>query len=278
MNPPAPICPSRVREKLDAIGVHPSRKLGQNFLVDQNVLDRILRDAGPVDLPVLEIGPGLGQVSHRLLTAGYELYAVEFDHRLAAYLRKFLDSPRFHLTEADAVECPLGTLPPETEFQIIANLPYAITSPWLERILLKPEPLPQSLTLLVQLEAWQRLSSAEGSKARSALAVLFTAAYETVWTHRVTPGCFFPPPEVDSILVQVRRRKDRYRFDRTTVTLMRDLFQQRRKQIGKRISTRIGPETAARWFAGDSVACTECRPESLPNRSWIELDLLLRNS
>ncbi len=274
-NPPVKATPASVRAALAAAAVRPSRKLGQNFLVDQNILDRIINHAGPLNLPVLEVGPGLGQLTGALLAAGYEVHAVEFDHRLAAHLRHAFPSSNFHLTEADAVDQPLGTVPSETPFQVIANLPYAITSPWLEQILLKPEPLPCSLTLLIQLEAWQRLSAHEGSKARSAIAVLFTVHYEPTWTHRVAPACFYPPPEVDSILVQVHLRPHRHRFSPATIRILRELFQQRRKQIGKRLATLTTPEIADHWFSTDPVATPQSRPESIPNASWIHLDQTL---
>ncbi|MGF1531622.1 MAG: 16S rRNA (adenine(1518)-N(6)/adenine(1519)-N(6))-dimethyltransferase RsmA [Puniceicoccaceae bacterium] len=272
--------PSSVRAALDACGVRPSKRLGQNFLIDANILVRILDAAQAVgEKTVLEVGPGLGQVTSQLLDQGFEVHAVEYDHRLASHLRQHLTQDTFYLTEGDAVDQPLGSLPPGSPFQIVSNLPYAITSPWLEKILLESSTLPSAITLLLQLEAWERLIAPEGSKARGGLAILFTESFTPVWQQRVPPRCFFPIPEVESVLVHAHRKPGGHRFARPTVSIIRQLFQQRRKQIGKRLEKSIGSPpyrqllnaSASRGLSPDS------RPEDLSNQVWIALDELLRD-
>ena len=88
---------------LESIGMRPGRGLGQNFLLDGNLLDYIVRLSAPgKGERILEVGPGFGALTSRLLKAGAEVYAVEFDHRIAEYLRTHIEKGNFHLTEADA--------------------------------------------------------------------------------------------------------------------------------------------------------------------------------
>ena len=272
--------PAAIRAALEELGLRPSRKLGQNFLCDANVLRRILGIAAELpDLPVLEIGPGLGQVCGALLGQGFEVHAVEFDHRLAARLRRvyaenLAPQGRFHLVEADAVDLPRGDLSAGVEFQIVSNLPYAITSPWLEGILAGPDPLPRALTLLIQAEAWDRLQAGPGSRSRAAMSVFLEAAYQRDRVHPVARGCFFPPPEVDSMLVRLTRRENARRFRPESREAIRQLFGQRRKQVGGRLPGISGEEAAQRFLAvlrGAGLG-PQCRPEEIPTSLWEALD------
>ena len=136
-----PLTPTDTRVLLDKLGHRPQKKLGQNFLVDGNLVRKSLEMA---DLPsgstVVEIGPGLGSLTGALLDAGHKVYAVELDPALTLHLQdnfaEQIQQTRLNLVETDAVQTPLGSLPEETrDFYIVANLPYAISSPWLEAVL-----------------------------------------------------------------------------------------------------------------------------------------------
>src|SRR3954470_16366580 len=129
-----PLSPTATRELLARLGHQPKRFLGQNFLVDGNIVRKSLELANvQAGDQVVEVGPGLGTLTSALLEAGAEVWAVEKDRTLHAHLAEQL-APRFpaafHLLEADAVDHPLADLPPATAaggFKIVANLPYAIT-------------------------------------------------------------------------------------------------------------------------------------------------------
>ncbi|MGJ3243998.1 MAG: 16S rRNA (adenine(1518)-N(6)/adenine(1519)-N(6))-dimethyltransferase RsmA [Opitutales bacterium] len=276
--------PGRTRELLQRIGHHPVRKLGQNFLVDGNIVDKSVRLAGDLTgVPVVEIGPGLGTLTGALLEAGAEVWAVERDERLAGLLKAepgFAGNNRLHLRTGDALNHPLAGLPDDqqrADFRIVANLPYAITSPWVSRVLEQPV-LPRHLVLLMQLEAADRLAGQPGGKQFGPLAIRTQAAYRIGERHKVAPGCFYPRPEVDSALLVLERRAKPHVFSPATVTLLRDIFLQRRKQLGSRLrKLDTGPAVLAWWEQHVATPLGPgCRPEAVPLTAWIALDEALR--
>ncbi|MFP6892543.1 MAG: rRNA adenine N-6-methyltransferase family protein, partial [Opitutales bacterium] len=136
-----PLTPTETRALLDKLGHRPQKKLGQNFLIDGNLVRKSLEMADlPAGSTVVEIGPGLGSLTGALLDGGHKVYAVELDPALTSHLQETfaeqIEQARLNLVEADAVQTPIGKLPEETDdFHIVANLPYAISSPWLEAVL-----------------------------------------------------------------------------------------------------------------------------------------------
>lgn len=130
--------PTRTAEILRSLGHVPSKKLGQNFLVDPNIVRKSLELAGVEQGDcVVEVGPGLGTLTGALLSRGAIVYAVELDKSMCAHLRSyFAGEKNFSLLNADAVDFPLAGLPENCgDFKIVANLPYAISTPWLDAVL-----------------------------------------------------------------------------------------------------------------------------------------------
>jgi 16S rRNA (adenine1518-N6/adenine1519-N6)-dimethyltransferase len=226
---------------------------------------------------VVEIGPGLGTLTTALLAAGADVWAVEKDATLAAYLRTTLlpqFPDRLHLMEADAVEHPLAGLPSAQamDFKVVANLPYAISTPWLDALL--SGPLPTRLVLMLQLEAAERYAAAPGTKTFGAISVFLQAAYEVAPGHRVSSGCFHPRPDVDSALLHLVRKPQPYVFPTPTRTFIRGCFQQRRKQIGALLRDRL-PDQGQAWLAILAAAgCSaQTRPEAIPVALWQQLQV-----
>jgi 16S rRNA (adenine1518-N6/adenine1519-N6)-dimethyltransferase len=277
-----PLTPSQTRELLDRLGHRARKPLGQNFLVDANIVRKSLAmaDVQSGDC-VVEIGPGLGTLTEALLAAGCTVHAVELDPTLAAHLRtsllpRFPDS--FHLLEGDAVDHPRASLPATCDaFKVVANLPYAITTPWLERLL--RDPLPQTLVLMMQREAADRITARHGSKAFGAISVFVNAAYQRSAIHPVARACFYPVPGVDSLLLKLERKAAPFIFPDATRDLVRAIFTQRRKQIGGILAHH---QSAAPWL--DSLAANgispQTRPEAIPADLWIHLlkDPVIRTS
>jgi 16S rRNA (adenine1518-N6/adenine1519-N6)-dimethyltransferase len=270
-----PLNPARTRQLLAELGHHPRQQLGQNFLIDGNIVRKsvALADLKPGD-PVVEIGPGLGTLTEALLETGAQVSAVELDPRLAAHLhQRFAD--QLALLVGDAVQHPRaglagdwpsdGLSPRLPGFKIVANLPYAITSPWMEAVLRGP--LPDRMVLMMQKEAADRLLAAPGSKHISAVAIQLQAAFYESARHPVARQCFHPVPGVDSVLVCLQRRPLPLRFAAPARDRMRQLFTQRRKQIGGllRDDPACGP-----WL--DRLADFGCqrtsRPEQIPLAAW----------
>ena len=269
-----PLSPSATRDLLASLGHQPKRFLGQNFLIDGNIVRKSLElarvQAGD---QVVEVGPGLGTLTAALLEAGAEVWAVEKDRVLHAHLDETL-APRFpatlHLLEGDAVEHPLAALPASRavrDFKVVANLPYAIATPWLDAVLAGP--LPERLVLMLQQEAARRYTAAPGSKSFGAISIFLQAAYTVAPGHKVAAGCFFPRPDVESHLLNLVRRPAPFVFPAPFKALVRACFQQRRKQIGALLRARL-PGDGAIWrellrAAGFSE---QARPEAIPVAWW----------
>ncbi|HEY1109385.1 MAG TPA: rRNA adenine dimethyltransferase family protein, partial [Opitutaceae bacterium] len=202
-----PLSPTATRDLLAQLGHLPKRFLGQNFLVDGNIVRKSLELAEVKSGDtVIEVGPGLGTLTSALLEAGAHVWAVEKDRTLHAHLEASV-LPRFpatfHLLEGDAVEHPLAALPvpPPADFKVVANLPYAIATPWLDEVL--SGPLPVRLVLMLQLEAAQRYSAQPGSKSFGAISIFLQAAYDIAPGHKVAAACFHPRPDVESHLLHL---------------------------------------------------------------------------
>ncbi len=275
-----PLSPSATRDLLASLGHTPKRFLGQNFLVDGNIVRKSLELAQIASGDtVVEIGPGLGTLTTALLETGAIVWSVEKDRTLYGYLAETL-APRFpttfHLIEGDAVELPLAGLTGESarEFKIVANLPYAISTPWLDAVLTGP--LPARLVLMLQLEAAQRYAATPGTKQFSAISIALQSAYDIAPGHTVAAACFFPRPDVDSHLLHLVRRPAPFVFAPVTKALMRACFQQRRKQLGSLLRGRL-PDDGRAWFA---LLATEglsprSRPEEVPAALWQQLSSVI---
>jgi 16S rRNA (adenine1518-N6/adenine1519-N6)-dimethyltransferase len=279
-----PLSPSATRDLLGQLGHQPKRFLGQNFLVDGNIVRKSLElaevRAGDT---VVEVGPGLGTLTTALLEAGANVWAVEKDRTLHAHLTEHL-APRFpatfHLLEGDAVEHPLAGLVPGAsgastagavcgEFKIVANLPYAIATPWLDAVLCGA--LPERLVLMLQLEAAQRYAAQPGTKSFGAISIFLQAAYDIAPGHKVAAACFFPRPDVESHLLNLVRKPAPFVFPPEVRAVIRACFQQRRKQIGALLRTHL-PATVAPSAAKELLQASglseQARPEAIPVAWW----------
>lgn len=280
---------TRTRELLELLGHGPRHSLGQNFLVEPNIVRKSLSMAalGEGDL-VVEIGPGLGTLTRALLETGARVWAVEFDRELAAFLREDLGPQypdRLDLREGDALEFPLaglsGTNPwlHEAPFKIVANLPYAVATPWMDAVL--ENWLPELMVLMVQKEAANRYTARPGTKHYGPISIFLEAAFFHGGSHKVSPRCFYPPPEVDSVLLKLVRREETYTFQASTKRLIRDFFTQRRKQIGglcRQYRDEPLGEALEEWV-GTHLAHLglepNARPEQIPLEGWLALDRLV---
>lgn len=277
------------RELLALLSHSPKKWLGQNFLVDGNIVRKSLELAAVREGDiVVEVGPGLGTLTTTLLQVGAKVFAVERDATLAAHLRERV-APHypetFDLREGDAMDFPLAAFPEKnpagTPFKIVANLPYAISTPWMDAVL-ESGNLPETLVLMLQKEAADRFTATPGTKNYGALSVILEAAYERLPGHKVPAQCFFPPPKVDSYLLHLRRRENPVIFSRSARKIIRELFIYRRKQLGSALKkipaeTDVAPEKIAAWlallprFGVDALS----RPECVPAAAWMALNELL---
>ena len=231
------------RAALDAAGFHPSRKLGQNFLLDDNMARAIAGDAGvePGQF-VLEIGPGCGFLSVHLAHAGARLLAVEIDTRLAPIASRFLEPyPDAEVVVADILRTKSSLdpaiqarLPAEGPWTLAANLPYSISGPVLGIIAQLDHP-PSRVACLVQKEVAERLAASPGDGDWGPLTASFCESYSVQLGRSVPPQLFWPRPKVDSavFIADVREDLAPAPLRRARVAFFRTLLQRRRQSLGR---------------------------------------------
>ena len=189
---------------MEQLQLRPSRVLGQNFLVDQNIARLIVMAAGlRATEAVLEIGPGLGALTELLLERAGQVVAVEKDARLAGYLReRFGRREKLQLVHGDALEFDFAAALPSS-FKVVANLPYAISTPLLMR-LVESSARPRLMVLTVQREVGDRLTAQPRTKDYSALTLFTQLHYDVRRAHLVSRSCFLPMPTVESAVILLR--------------------------------------------------------------------------
>lgn len=267
-----PPTPGQLRRLLAAERLRPRKSLSQNFLTDPAALDEIVAAAElrPGDR-VVEIGPGLGVLTRRLLAAGASVLAVELDARLAAWLRSELGGvPGFELIEADALTIHPREVFPGEPFKLVANIPYHITSPLLHAFLEGERP-PELTVLLVQAEVAERVAAPPGQM--SYLSVFVQNVTQAEVVGRVPAAAFEPAPKVDSAVLRLRRRPDspvppgagREPFYR----IVQAGFRQRRKQLHNGLGRElpVPRETLAAAFGACAID-PERRPQTLSVDEW----------
>ena len=236
---------STAREVLELLGAAPNRTLGQNFLVNAGALDKIAATAQlDVTDEVLEIGPGLGALTVRLLRDAKRVVAIEKDPKFSAFLeRQFAPEP-FVLIQGDALETGWESLDLPDGAKIVANLPYSISKPMLRRIYEQWRPHLSSATLLVQREVALRMTAQPGTREYGPLSIMASLYSQTKRAFDIAPGSFFPPPEVISSVIHAQfletpalELRDEKRF----WTVVRAAFGQRRKTLGNTLKA-IAPK------------------------------------
>jgi 16S rRNA (adenine1518-N6/adenine1519-N6)-dimethyltransferase len=225
--------PSDLHAYLNEKGVAPKKRLSQNFLIDGNIIAKILHTAQiqPDDL-VIEIGPGPGALTQALLAQGARVIAIEKDRALAADLER-LQTPDERLTVLcqDALTLSYPSLLKGKQAKVVANLPYQITTPLLIT-LLPLYPTLTSLTVMVQKEFADRLRASPKTADYGSI-TLFMNFYGAITHHFVvSPHCFYPKPKVHSTVIHCQLKsaclaEDAERF----FVLTRSAFQQRRKML-----------------------------------------------
>ena len=178
----------------------PRKRFGQNFLHDQNVLDRIIAAADfQEDDRILEIGPGPGALTTRLLATGLPVLAVEIDRDLAAALQA-RDEKNLDVRIGDVLRLDWPELLQNPPYKLIANLPYNISSQILFKVLDHRHAF-RRLVLMFQREVGDRLVAEEGTRSYGILSALIQPWFQIERVIKVSPGCFHPPPKVDSVVL-----------------------------------------------------------------------------
>jgi len=240
--------PAEIRDLAALLDIQPTKKLGQNFVIDANTVRRIVKTAGVVaGETVVEVGPGLGSLTLGLLETGAAVVAVEIDRRLAAQLPLTVQlmQPDAQLTVITEDALRIQSLPDDPTV-LVANLPYNVSVPVLLHFLEHFPSLQRGL-VMVQAEVGQRVAAVPGSKVYGSPSV--KAAWYGDWktSGQVSRQVFWPVPNVDSILVGFERHEqpgsEQERLD--TFALVDAAFQQRRKMLRQSLGVLLGDSAAA---------------------------------
>ncbi len=254
------------RDYFSAENARPSKSLGQNFITDKRVIERIVSGAEITSGDeVLEIGPGLGALTFALARKAARVVAVEKDARLAERLRTLLPEwPNVELVCGDALDVDFGALYKGRRLKVAANLPYSVSSPILVR-LLRDRALFSALVLMLQLEVGERISSPPGGKEYGSLSVLIQTYFDVRMLFRVHPSSFWPAPKVDSVVLKLTPLPeprvpiaDEAAYER----ILRAAFSSRRKMLGNSLGSAFKKGAADRILAAAGVDRTR-RAETL---------------
>ncbi|MPZ77967.1 MAG: ribosomal RNA small subunit methyltransferase A [Deltaproteobacteria bacterium] len=262
----------------------PRKRLGQNFLIHERVIDAILRT---LDLEshdsVLEIGPGLGFLTRRLVARAARVWAVEIDPLLTERLRRsdLASNPIFHLISGDILKVSLAEILPSEKIKVVGNLPYSISTPVLFRVLELREHF-SLLVLMVQKEVADRIASGPGTKAYGTLSVWCQIHGQVVDKVQVAPEAFFPRPKVRSTILKIELFPTP-RVPRNQIPILRGLvraaFGQRRKTLGNVMTAWLTSDRGAiEKFLRSEGIDPQRRGETLTIEDFLRLTKALNSS
>ena len=251
--------------------VKPKKFLGQHFLKDLKVAQDIANtvDACP-ELPVLEVGPGMGVLTQFLLPKGRTVKVVEVDYESVAYLREAYPQLEDHIIEDDFLKMNLQRLFDGQPFVLTGNYPYNISSQIFFKVLDYKDQIPCCSGML-QKEVAERLAAGPGSKTYGILSVLLQAWYDVEYLFTVSEKVFDPPPKVKSAVLKITRndRKELGCDEKIFKTVVKTSFNQRRKTLRNSMKPLLGkdcPDYALPIF--------DKRPEQLSVEQFVELTLI----
>ncbi|MDA3818996.1 MAG: 16S rRNA (adenine(1518)-N(6)/adenine(1519)-N(6))-dimethyltransferase RsmA [Candidatus Delongbacteria bacterium] len=252
--------------------VKPKKHLGQHFLTDRHTADKICNAlVNKDDWPVLEIGPGKGVLTKKLMESHNEFFAVETDEEAVDYLNDLFPELDNRLIKKDLLVLDLTKIA-SGKLCIISNLPYNISSPVLFKVL-ENRNLVDEAVFMMQREVARRIASPHGTKVYGILSVLIQAYYDVEYLFTVNEGVFFPKPKVKSGVVRLVRnaekdQPDDYKFFKH---LVKAAFNQRRKTLRNSLKSILStfPAQDATWLG--------LRPEQCSVQDFIEIARQVQN-
>ena len=252
--------------------VKPKKALGQHFLTDLSVADRI---AATLDdykgMPIIEVGPGMGVLTRFLLDRGHDLKVVEIDNESVDYLNRYFPELEGRVLADDFLKMDLPAAVGEGDFCVIGNYPYNISSQIFFRVLDFKDKV-TCCSGMLQKEVAERLAAAPGNKTRGILSVLLQAWYDVEYLFTVNENVFNPPPKVKSGVVKLVRNTvtDLGCDERLFKTVVKTSFGQRRKTLRNSLRGLLPPESTI----PDDPIFTR-RPEQLSVEEFIYLTNLV---
>ncbi|NUM25559.1 MAG: ribosomal RNA small subunit methyltransferase A [Candidatus Buchananbacteria bacterium] len=274
---------NQVKDICQSYGIKPTKDKGQNFLLNQEVIDLMIESSQVTNQDVvLEVGPGLGILTESLVKQARQVVSVELDKRLFTFLKtKFINQPNLKLVEADILKFDVADAI-SGEYKIVANLPYTITSFFLKKFLTGPA-TPKSFTLLLQKEVAERICALPG--AMSLLAVSVQLYGQPKIIEVVSRHDFWPSPKVDSAIIQISAIKDKVAVDNFFSGLVTEKFfwqvvkigfAARRKQLHNNLASGLKiPPGEVKKILNQANFDEQIRAQNLSVNDWLRLSAAL---
>lgn len=269
--------PSELHDFLQGLGITPKKVLSQNFLIDGNIVRKIIKsaDVAPEDL-VLEIGPGPGSLTEMLLEDGATVIAVERDDVLAEALNRYQnDAGRLHVFCEDIMEFPIeetlrAHLRPGQKAKVIANLPYHLTTAIIEKLITMHDII-STLTLMVQDEVARRFTAHPSTKEYGSLTIFLQFYAKVHYAFSVSNQCFYPIPKVGSAVATFELQPPKQVSDVAAFfKITRTAFEHRRKMLRGSLKELYTPEVITQ--ALEEIHCPPlARPEELSLMQFVNL-------
>jgi len=264
--------PKIIKELLSKYETRPSRGLGQNFLIDKYVLEKIIESAGlkPTD-SVLEVGPGIGTLTQKLAENGGKIIAVEKDETMIEILKETLkDYKHIEVIAGDILK--IDPMINALNYKLVANIPYYLTSPLIRKFLESENP-PQEIILMLQKEVAQRICSKPPRMSLLAVSVQFYAESKII--SYVSKNCFWPSPKVDSAIIKIIPYPDsslRAKRSNLFFEVVKAGFSHPRKQLAGNLSKilKIDRKKTNEWLIKNNIKPTQ-RAETLSIDDWQNL-------
>jgi 16S rRNA (adenine1518-N6/adenine1519-N6)-dimethyltransferase len=235
--------PSSTNEILNKYNLSAQKRYGQNFLIDSNVLRKIVDSAGVTkEDTVLEIGPGIGTLTQFLCEAAKKVICVEIDRQMIPVLEDTLSEyDNVTVINEDVLKVDIPSLIKENNaksVKVVANLPYYITTPIIMELLEKDAPI-DSITVMIQKEVAERMQTGPGSKDYGALSLVVAFYSNAEVKMTVSPNCFIPRPNVDSAVIRLDKLKEpsvKVNNKSEMFRIIKGAFEQRRKTLTNALS------------------------------------------
>ncbi len=271
---------SEIKAACEAYGIRPSKSKGQNFLIDENIIKKIIDAAGLAKSDrVLEIGPGLGVLTRELISASGNVAAVELDDRVIAYLKQSLagdiSSGKFRLIEGDALRVNYRAEGfSDFNFKIVANLPYSITAKFFRQFL-ELGPKPSEIIVMIQKEVAQRICAPAGEMSLLALSAQLFSRPKILFT--VSSQSFWPAPEVESAVVRLELKREIGSVDAKKLFRIAKIgFAAKRKQLHNNLSGGLGLSSGEVKAVFKKFGWREdARAQDLSVEDWMKLSEIL---
>ncbi|MEI7424890.1 MAG: 16S rRNA (adenine(1518)-N(6)/adenine(1519)-N(6))-dimethyltransferase RsmA [Candidatus Staskawiczbacteria bacterium] len=262
--------PKIIKELLSKYETRPSKGLGQNFLIDKNVLRKIIEASNiKNDETILEVGPGLGVLTKELALKAGEVVAVEKDETMIKVLEETLkDFKNIKVINDDILKIEPETFLPK-KYKVVANIPYYLTSPLIRKFL-EYKYQPEEIILMLQKEVAQRICSKVGDMNLLAVSVQFYADAKIV--SYVSKNCFWPAPKIDSAIIKITPHNKNNILPDDFFKIVKAGFSQPRKQLGSNLSKvlEIKKEKINEWLLKNNINSTQ-RAETLSIEDWEKL-------